>query len=320
MTERIKVFAGSSSRVLAEGICRHLGCLPGQVEAKKYYNDCTMVRVAENVRGCDTFVVQSAAPPVNDNLMELLMLIDALKHASAHRVTAVIPFFFYGQSDKKDKGRISIAARLVADLLGASGVDRVLTVDLHAEQIQGFLSCPTDQLTALPLLSAHFADGDLANTVAASTDVGRAGWVRRFARRLDVELVIVDKERLDSTHVAARHLIGNPRGKRVLLIDDLIGTGGSVIEATRLLLQEGAAEVAVGAIHGVLAGGAIGHLEDSPLSQIVVTDTLPVAQQALSGPNGATHHQKLRVLSVAPMLAEAIQRIHDDRSVSEMFA
>src|SRR5947209_9725610 len=180
MIDRVKVFAGSSAQALTEGICRHLGCEPGLVEARKYYNDCTMVRIAENVRGCDVFVVQTAAPPVNDNLMELLMLIDALKRASARRVTAIMPLYFYGQSDKKDKGRISITARLVADLLQAAGTDRVLTIDLHAAQVQGFLHCPTDQLTAVPLLSAHFAAGDLRETVAVAAHVGRATRVRHY--------------------------------------------------------------------------------------------------------------------------------------------
>jgi len=309
--DKLKVFAGSSACYLTDAICAELDCLPGQVARTKYYNDCTFVRIEENVRGCDTFVVQTASAPVNDHLMELLMLIDALKGASARRVTAVLPFFFYAQSDQKDVGRIPITARMVADLLQAVDTDRVLTMDLHAAQIQGFMHCPTDQLTAVPLLCDHFASGDLSNTVAASTDVGRAKRVREFSRRLGIELAIVDKERLDSEHVVARHVIGNVRDKRILLFDDLIGTGGSLIEATRLLLEQGAQEVAAGAVHAVLARDAVARLQESPLRDIVVTDTLPTALTAPS--------PKFKVLSVAPLLAKAIRRIHNDESVSSLF-
>jgi ribose-phosphate pyrophosphokinase len=307
----LKVFAGSSAGELTAAICRELGLVPGQAETTKYYNDCTFVRIEENVRGCDVFLVQTASPPINDHLMELLMLIDALKGASARRVTAVLPFFFYAQSDQKDTGRISIAARLTADLLNAAGVDRVLTVDLHAGQIQGFMHCPTDQLTAMPLLCDYFAQGNLTNTVAAATDVGRAKRVREFARRLGLGLAIVDKERLDSEHVVARHVIGDVRGKRVLLFDDLIGLGGSLVEATRLLQTMGATEVRAAAVHGVLARDAVARLEASPLTEVVVTDSLPAAGQAQSA--------KIRIVSVAPLLAAAIRRIHADESVSALF-
>jgi len=307
----LKVFSGSSACELTAAICTELGLPPGRVERTKYYNDCTFVRIEEHVRGCDVFLVQTASPPVNDNFMELLMLIDALKGASARRVTAVLPFFFYAQSDQKDRGRISIAARLAADLLHAAGVDRVLTIDLHAGQIQGFMHCPTDQLTAMPILCDYFASGDLHNTVAAATDVGRASRVREFARRLDLGLAIVDKERLDSEHVVARHVIGDVRGKRVLLFDDLIGLGGSLVEATRLLLEMGALEVRAGAVHGVLARDAVQRLEASALTEIVVTDTLPIA--------GLARSAKIKVVSVAPILAAAIRRIHNDESVSELY-
>ena len=310
MHNSLKIFAGSSSGELTAAIGRSLGVEPGRVACTKYYNDCTFVRLEENVRGCDVFLVQTASPPVNDHLMELLMLIDALKSASARRVTAVLPFFFYAQSDQKDRGRISIAARLTADLLNTAGADRVLTLDLHAGQIQGFMRCPTDQLTAMPILCDHFAQGDLANTVAAATDVGRAKRVREFARRLGLGLAIIDKERLDSERVVARNVIGDVRGKRVLLFDDLIGTGGSLIEATRLLQAEGALEVRAGAVHGVLARDAIPRLAASPLQEVVVTDTLPAAGRAAG---------KFRVVTVAPILAAAIKRIHNDESVSALF-
>jgi ribose-phosphate pyrophosphokinase len=307
----LKVFSGSSSVELTNLVCAELGQPAGAVERTKYYNDCTFVRIQENVRGCDAYVIQSAGPPVNEHLVELLMLVDALKLASARRITAVMPFFFYGQSDQKDVGRISITARLVADLLEAAGVDRVLTIDLHAAQIQGFMRCPTDQLTAVPLICDALAKTDLTDTVAASTDVGRAKRVREFARRLDIGLAIVDKERLDSEHVVARHVIGDVRGKRVLLFDDIIGTGGSLLEATRLLLDHGAREVTAGAVHAVLARDAVQRLLQSPLTGVIITDTLP---QALRTPR-----QKFSVVSVAPLMASAIKRIHDDESVSALF-
>ncbi|MCL4541032.1 MAG: ribose-phosphate pyrophosphokinase, partial [Chloroflexi bacterium] len=277
----------------------------------KYYNDCTFVRIAENVRGCDVFVVQTAMPPVNDHLIELLMLINALKGASARRVTAVIPFYFYGQSDQKDQGRIAITARLVADLLEAAGVDRVLTMDLHAGQIQGFMRCPTDQLTALPLLARQFGREGGGTVVVAAADTGRVKRVSEFARRLGAALVIIDKERLDAEHVVARHLIGDPRGKHVVLFDDLIGLGGSMVEACRLLLEHGAASVAAAAVHGVLARDAVERLEKSSLLRVVLTDTLPAARAAGGG--------KIEVVSVAPLFAEAIRRIHHDESVSALF-
>lgn len=311
MHNTLKVFSGSSAEGLTAAICRELDCAPGLVERTKYYNDDTFVRIEENVRGCDVFVVQTSTPPKNDHLMELLMLIDALKGSSARRVTAVIPYFFYGQSDQKDVGRISITARLVADLLAAAGTDRVLTMDLHAAQTQGFMHCPTDQLTAMPLLCAYFARDDLGNTVVAATDVGRAKRVREYARRLNLSLAIVDKERLDSEHVVARHVIGDVRGKRVLLFDDIIGTGGSLVEATRLLLEGGAQDVRAGAVHGVLARDAVARIDQSPLTEVVVTDTLPTASRAAI--------PKLRVVSVAPLLAAAIRRIHRDESVSALF-
>ncbi len=311
MEDRLKVFAGSSAAAFTAAVCATLGICPGKVGRTKYYNDCTFVRIEENVRGCDVFVVQTATPPVNDHLVELLMLINALKGASARRVTAVIPFYFYGQSDQKDQGRIAITARLVADLLEAAGVDRVLTMDLHAGQIQGFMRCPTDQLTALHLVEQQFRRDDGDEIVVAATDAGRVKRVSEFARGLGAALVIIDKERLDSEHVIARHLIGDPRGKHAVLFDDLIGLGGSMLEACRILLEHGAVSVSAAAVHGVLARDAVDRLQKSPLARIVITDTLPTAQAAAGG--------KIEVVSVAPLFAEAIRRIHNDESVSELF-
>ncbi|MCL4543459.1 MAG: ribose-phosphate pyrophosphokinase [Chloroflexi bacterium] len=311
MSDRLKVFAGSSAQQFATAVCQSLDIGLGRAELTKYYNDCTFVRVEENVRGCDVFVVQTATAPVNDHLVELLMLINALKGASAHRVTAVIPFFFYGQSDQKDRGRISITARLVANLLEAAGADRVLTMDLHAGQIQGFMNCPTDQLTALPLLVHEFSRWSEVDTVVATTDVGRVKRVSEFAHRLGANLIIVDKERLDSEHVVARHIIGDPAGKSVVLFDDLIGLGGSMLEACRLLLDHGAKRVGCAAVHGVFARDAVRQLRASPLTDVVVTDTLPTAVAARGG--------KIRVVSVAALFAQAILRIHRDESVSELF-
>jgi len=310
----LKVFAGSASRDLAEAICRHLSVDLGAIETRKFYNDNTFIRIGENVRESDVFVVQTSCPPVNDHLMELLMIVNALKGASARRVTAVLPHFPYQQSDKKDQPRICITAKLVADMLTTAGADRVLTIDLHAAQIQGFFNfnCPVDHLTAVPILCEYFAQQHIPDLVAVATDVGRANLVRQYARRLNAPLAIIDKQRLNEVKVKALHVIGEVEGKNAIVFDDLIGTGGSMIEAARILKEHGVKEVYAGAVHGVLAGDAVARLEQSIFRQVVVTDTIPVCHKL--GPD-----TKFRVLSVAGLLAKAIRRIHEGESVSALF-
>jgi len=306
------IFAGSASQQLANAICHHLSIDPGRIERRKFYNDNTFVRIEQNVREGDVFVVQTSAPPVNDHLFELLMIVNALKSASARRVTAVVPHFFYQQSDKKEQSRICITAKLFSDILVTAGADRVLTLDLHAPQIQGFLNCPVDQLTAVPILTEYFAAQNIPDLVAVASDVGRAQVVRRYARRLNVPLAIIDKQRLSEVSVQALNVIGDVKDKNAIVFDDLIGTGGSLVEAARLLKDHGARELYAGAVHGVFGDEAVERLEASPYSRVVVTDSIPSQHKVARG-------SKIQVLSVAGLFAKAIRHIHEGKSVSGLF-
>lgn len=312
MINNIKIFAGSGSQELASRICDSLGVPLGVSHSRKFYNDQTFVCIEENVRESDVFVVQTCDAPVNDRLLEVLMLINALKGASAKRVTAVLPHFFYQQSDKKDQPRICITAKLVADMLTTAGANRVLTLDLHAPQIQGFFSCPVDNLTATPLLCDHFAEQAIEDLVVVATDVGRANLVRSYARRLNAPLAIIDKMRISETKTQSVNVIGDVEGKNVLLIDDLIGTGGSLVGAAQLVKDRGANRVYAGAVHGVLAGDAVRQLEDSVLTEVAVMDTIPVRHKLSSKTN-------FTVLTVAPLVAKAINNINAGESVSALF-
>lgn len=308
----ILLFATPSAADLGNLVSHELGSRPGAVECRTFYNGDTFVRIGQNVRERDVFLIQSSTPPINDRLMELMMLIDAARGASARRVTAVLPHFPYQQSDKKDQPRICITAKLVCNLLSAAGVDRLLTIDLHAPQLQGFSDRPCDQLTAIPILCDYFQRLEIPDAVAVATDVGRAQMVRRYARRLKMPLAVIDKERTGETTVRALHIIGDVQNRNAILFDDLIGTGGSLIEAARLLREHGARDIYAGAVHGVLAGDAIERLEQSDLRRIVITDTVPVQNRLGSA-------AKFEVLSVAPILAQAIRHIHVGESVSALF-
>jgi ribose-phosphate pyrophosphokinase len=270
------------------------------------------VKIDENVREQDVFVVQTSCPPLSEHIIELFILIDALKHASARRVTAVLPYFPYARSDKKDEPRISVTARLMADLLKTAGADRVLTVDLHSPQIQGFFSMPADQLTAVPVLCEALRARGLTETVVVAADVGESKDAGRFAKLLNLPLAIIDKRREgDDERAQARALIGEVRGKHALIVDDEIATGGTIFAATDFLFQCGAKSVSAAVVHPVLSGRAYERLALSKLERLLVTNSIP-----LSAPNPTP---KIEVLSVAPLIAEAIARIHDGRSVSELF-
>jgi len=265
------------------------------------------------VRECDVFYVQTSATPVNDHLVETLIAIDALKSASAARVTAVLPYFPYARSDKKDQPRISISARLVADLLETAGADRVLTMDLHSPQIQGFFRRPVDQLVAAPIICDHLRTWDLDNTVLVAGDAGEAKELGRYANRLHLPMAVVDKRRLGNDDKAvATNLIGDVSGKRAIIVDDEIATGGTIVEAARFLCDRGATSVSVAATHGVLSGPAMTGIDgpESPFERVVITDTVPLGKKA---------SPRLTVLSVAPFFAKAIRRIHDGDSVSDLF-
>lgn len=310
MEGNLKVFAGQSNPDLAREICTVLGVALGNVTFTKFSNENIKVKIEENVREADVFVVQTSCSPVSDHLMELLIMIDALKYASAARITAVLPYYPYVRSDKKDEPRISITARLAADLLETAGAHRILTMNLHAEQIIGFSRIPVDQLLAIPIICHYFAENDLSNFVAVAPDVGRAKTTEHYARRLDLPMVILDKRRYgDNERAVVRHVIGDVEGKDVILLDDEILTGGSMLEGTRALKDRGAQRVLAGCVHGVLAGDAMTQIEASPIEELVVTNTIPLKRES----------PKITVLSVARLFADAIRAIHEGSSVSALF-
>ena len=310
--DALKVFSGSSHPTLAREICDALGIPLGQVSTNRFSNENLKVTIEENVREVDVFVVQTSAPPLSENILELLILLDALRHASARRVTAVLPYYPYARSDKKDEARISITARLLADLLATAGADRVLTIDLHSPQIQGFFSMNADQLTAVPVLCDHLKNRGLADTVVVAADVGEAKDAGRFAKRLGLPIAIIDKRRTgDDEKAQVRAVIGDVRGKHCLLVDDEIATGGTIFSATEFLLDQGATGVSAAVVHPVMSGRAYERLAASRLDNLLVTNTIPIPPEKMN--------PKIQILSVAPLLAEAITRIHDGRSVSELF-
>ena len=310
--EELRVFSGSAHRELAQDICEYLNIPIGEAQLFKFANDNTFIQFQENIRQRDVFLVQPFAYPVNDKIMELLIMMDAAKRASAGRITAIIPYYAYGRTDKKDQPRVPITARLVADLLTTAGADRVLTVDLHAGQIQGFFNIPVDELTALPILARYFREKELPDLVVVATDVGAARRARDMARLLNASVAIVEKERIgNEERVEAISLIGDVAERTALIVDDEIVTGGTMFAAVDLLLQRGAREVYATCTHGVFSVGATERLGNSGLKELLITDTLPVSD--------GKKHQKLTVLSVAPILGEAIHRIHSGLSVGAMF-
>ncbi|PKB72781.1 MAG: ribose-phosphate pyrophosphokinase [SAR202 cluster bacterium Io17-Chloro-G7] len=310
--DELKIFTGNSHRGLAESVCDYLDIPLGQAEVFKFANDNTFVRIQENVRQRDVFIIQPTSYPVNDNLMELLIMIDACKRASAGRITAVIPYYGYGRTDKKDQPRVPITARLVADLLTAAGADRVLTVDLHAGQIQGFFNIPVDELTALPILADYFQKKEIRDLVVVAVDIGISKKARDVADRLHASLAIIEKRRVGNDEITeTMNVIGDVEGKGALLFDDEIATGGTIVNAASALADRGVSDVFCCVTHPVLSGNAPQLMAESKFSEIVVTDTIPVAPEKRNG--------KITVLSVAPLLGEAIYRIHNGLSVGEMF-
>ncbi len=311
--EELKIFSGNAHRKLAKDICAYLEIPLGKCEVFKFSNDNTFVRILENIRQQDVFLVQPIAFPVNDHIMELLIMIDAAKRASAGRITAVVPYFAYARSDKKDQPRVPITARLVANLIETAGADRVLTLELHAGQIQGFFNIPLDELSAIPDLAQHFKGRHVENNVVVvATDAGDAKRARNMAVRLDAPLAIVEKVRLgNQERVESTTLIGDVRDKTAIIVDDEIGTGGTVIATADTLRAHGARDIFCYAAHPVLAGSASEILEESTIKELVVTDSLPVPPSKMGS--------KTSVVSVAPMLGEAISRIHTGSSVGAMF-
>ena len=310
--DQLKVFSGNSNRALALEICEHLQLDLCPLSISRFSNDNLFVQIEENVRERDVFVVQSFTEPVSEHVLELLIILDALRSASARRITAVIPYYSYARSDKKDAPRISITGRLIADLLRTAGADRVLTMDLHADQVHGFFSIPVDHLTAIPTIADHFkANYDLSNLVAVATDAGGAKRAGRIAERLNIPLAIIDKRRMSDTEVKQGQVVGEVEGRDVVIFDDEISTGGTLLASEKTLRDAGVASIHVGAVHPVLCGPAVENLQASGFESFVVANTVDMPEQKRL-PN-------MSVLTVAPLLAEAMRRINSGESVGQLF-
>jgi ribose-phosphate pyrophosphokinase len=312
MANRIKIFTGNANQELAESICKHLDEPLGNAVVREFSDGEILVEIAENIRGADTFVIQPTCTPGNKNLMELLILIDALKRASALRVTAVVPYFGYARQDRKVTPRAPISAKLVADLITVAGATRVLSMDLHAGQIQGFFDIPVDNLFAAPVLLSYLKSLDLDDVVVVSPDAGGVERARAFAKRLGAGLAIIDKRRTGPNISEVMHIIGEVEGRSVIVIDDMIDTGGTLIQGLEALEKAGAGRIFACATHPVFSGPAIERLNQSQAEKIIVTDTIPLRPEAQKC-------GKIVQLSVAELLAEAIRRIHNDESVSSLF-
>jgi ribose-phosphate pyrophosphokinase len=310
MTERLKIFTGNANPALAEEICKCLKVPLGKAEVGHFSDGELRVKLLENVRGDDTFVVQPTSPPVNENVMELLVMIDALARASARRITAVVPYYGYGRQDRKAEPRVPISAKLVANLITAAGADRVLAMDLHAGQIQGFFDIPVDHLYAMPVFLDYIRKKKLKDLVVVSPDAGGVERARAFAKRLNADLAIVDKRRPRPNEANVMNVIGDVKGKTAILLDDMVDTAGTLTEDAHALKRFGAKQVFAACSHGVLSGPAMKRLGDSPIEELMVSNSIPL--------NGKPA-EKVTVLSVAALLAEAIKRIHEDQSVSQLF-
>jgi ribose-phosphate pyrophosphokinase len=310
--EKFKIFSGTSSPELADEICGHLGVVRGKTVLGKFADGEIYFQILENVRGADVFVVQPCTQPVEYHLMELLMMIDAFKRASAWRITAVIPYYCYARQDRKDKPRVPISAKLVADLLETAGATRALTLDLHAPQIQGYFNVPVDHLYASPVMVEYFKQKKLPNLTVVSPDAGGVERARAFAKKLDAPLAIVDKRRVDVDKTEVMNLIGDVRGRNALIVDDIIDTAGTLVKTAEALMEAGATAVYAGATHAVLSGKAVERIANSPLKEVVVTNSVP-------GSEAARAVAKIKVLSVAELLARGIRNIHEETSISELF-
>ena len=313
LNDNLKIFPGSSNPELAGEVCRYLGIPIGGAKITKFPDGEKVIRIEDDVRGRDCFVVQSTCKPVDEHLMELLIYLDCLRRASAKRITAVIPYFGYARQDRKDEGRVPITAKLVASIIATAGADRVLAIDLHAHQLQGFFDIPVDHLTGELVLSRYFRDKRIEDLTVVSPDVGNIKTAAKYAAHLGGDLAIVHKKRLSGSQVQCGELIGSVEGCNVLMCDDIIATAGTVCMAAELVKQRGAKSVRVGVTHGVFAPPALERLEKAPIDEVVVTNTIPLTEEA-------RQLKKIQVLSVAGMLGEAIKRIHRDESVSSLFA
>jgi ribose-phosphate pyrophosphokinase len=308
----IKIFSGSSNPNLTEKICDYLGLPVGSAKIEKFPDGEKIIKCEDDVRGKDCFVVQSGCEPVDEHIIELLIFLDCLRRASAKRITAVIPYFGYARQDRKDEGRTPITAKLISNLITTAGADRVLAMDLHAAQLQGFFDIPVDHLFAEPVLTKYFNTKKFKNLTVVSPDVGNIKRAARYVEHLNGELAIIHKRRLNSKEVQCGAIIGTVKDRDVLMCDDIISTAGTMCTAAKLVKEQGANKICIGATHGVFADKAIEKIKNSPIDEVVVTDTIPLKPEAQKLPN-------IKVLSVAPILGEAIKRIHSNESISAMF-
>jgi len=310
-TRELKIFCGNSNPELAQEIADYLGITIGEANVKTFQDGEISIGIEESVRGADVFVVQPTCAPTNDNIMELLILMDALRRASAYRITAVVPYYGYARQERKAKAREPITAKLLANVITTSGADRLVAMDLHAPAIQGFFDIPVDHLPGVPILARYFTEKKLEDICVVSPDIGGVGRARNFAERIGASLAIVDKRRPEPNVSEVMHVIGDLQGKTAILIDDIIDTGGTITLAANALLERGAKEVYACCTHPVLSGSAMDKLDKSVIKEVVVTNTIPLRKEQKS--------DRIKVLSVAPLLGEAIVRIHEDLSVSKLF-
>lgn len=308
---KLKIFSGTANLGLSEEIVEHVGVPLGITEVKRFSDGEIAIYIGESVRGADIFIVQPISCPANENLMELLIMMDALKRASAKSINTVLPYYGYARQDRKTRARDPITAKLIADLLTAAGANRVITMDLHAGQIQGFYNIPVDHLTSLPILAKYFEEKGLTDAVVVSPDMGGVTRARELAERLHLRIAIIDKRRPEPNVAQVMHIIGQVKGKTVIMVDDIIDTAGTVVLGAEALLDQGAKEVYACCTHPVLSGPAIKRLADAPIKELVVTNTIPVPPEK--------QLDKIRVLSVAPLMGDAIIRIHEELSVSKLF-
>ncbi len=312
MVGALRLFGGSSNPGLVKRIADHLNVPLGHTELIRFADTEVCYQILENIRGADVFVVQPTAPPVNESIMELLIMIDAFKRSSANRITAVLPYYGYGRQDRKDKPRVPISAKLVADLLSKAGTSRVITMDLHAGQIQGFFDIPVDHLYAAPVMLEYLDSMSISNQVIVSPDAGGVERARAYAKRLDVSLAVMDKRRGDHNQIETIRVIGDVEGKTALIVDDIVDSAGTLIRAAEALLEAKADRVLACCTHAVLSGQAVERVADSEIDQLIVSDTIPLSAEKAACP-------KIKVLSVAVLLGKAIQSVHDETSVSSLF-
>jgi ribose-phosphate pyrophosphokinase len=310
--DKFKIFCGTANEPLCDEVCAFLGLTRGQAQVTRFSDGEAYVQIQENVRGADVFVLQPTCHPVDEHLMELLLMIDALKRASARRITSVIPYFGYARQDRKDKPRVPISSKLVADLLTTAGADRALIVDLHAPQLQGFFNIPVDHLFASPVLVDYFKRLNLPNLTVVSPDAGGVERARFFAKKMDSALAIVDKRRLEMNVAEVMNVIGDVHGRTCLVIDDLIDTAGTLVKTAAALMENGASKVYACASHPVLSGPAVQNISQSCITEVVVTNTIPLSEAAAREP-------KIKVLTIAGLIGRAIQSIHEETSVSRLF-